>query len=401
MIIHPATLSVSDGRCLLAVKVELETAGKIFGSSGSNTETLWIDWPESYFRPEDANADPFMLICLPLAMCLNERLEVVDSVSQSLIVNVLEAMEIYKHYFPHLCEVVKLHVSGRVTQDTSRSARIGSFYSGGVDSLFNIAESQRLNRHYSIQPVTDLWLVQGMDIKLSDEALWSETKDRLLSPLYASERFRCADIRTNARDLHDQYVGYEVLGFSAILGGISKCFAPLVGTSLIGSYGTYADIIPHASSPLVDPMWSCDRQVVRHFTCRADRIEKIKTIGEHSPELLGGLRVCYKNLGGAYNCGRCEKCQRTQLQLLLCGHLEKSPTFESTLTPESLRGLRLKWHKKNQYTWDFWRDIESACADAGLDDYRSAVRRMLLSNKVGWFRRRWRTRLNRVLFWKA
>ncbi|MEM1143177.1 MAG: hypothetical protein AAGI88_11395, partial [Pseudomonadota bacterium] len=96
MIIHPATLSVSDGRCLLAVKVELETAGKIFGSSGSNTETLWIDWPESYFRPEDANADPFMLICLPLAMCLNERLEVVDSVSQSLIVNVLEAMEIYK-----------------------------------------------------------------------------------------------------------------------------------------------------------------------------------------------------------------------------------------------------------------------------------------------------------------
>lgn len=287
MIIHSIETSNENGRSRIGAMIEIETPGRTFPKTGTRTQELWIDWPESYFVPGNDRGDAFALICLTLAMCLRERLEVRNGVSQSLIVNVLEAMAIYQHYFPGYCEAVDLKVKGEV-RPRSAATRVGSFYSGGVDSLYNIAESFRLNREFGTLPVTDLWLIQGMDISLEQTELWEKTKSSIFDLLRPEDNLRHADIRTNARDLHYKIVDWEKLGFSVILGGIAKCFAPMVPNALIGSYAKYDDIVPHASSPLVDPMWSCDEQGVRHFSCRVGRQEKIETVAEYAPHLLGG-----------------------------------------------------------------------------------------------------------------
>ncbi len=381
MLIHTVTTTISDGRCRIAANVELETTGLKFSASGTSEHELWIDWPVEYFVPDAQDGAPFVLICLSVAMCLGERLASRDPIPQSLLLNILEAMAIYNTDFPDSSHVVELNMDTfRPTGPTD--GRIGSFYSGGVDSLFNIAELLRLKKQFGVDPVTDLWLIQGMDIKLSDEKLWSEVKRNLMAPFADDKLTRCVDIRTNAREIHDRFVGWEEMGFSAILGGISKCFAPIVGTALIGSYANYRNIVPHSSSPLVDPMWSCDRQLVRHFSCRVDRIEKLQTISIEIPQLLENLRVCYLNTDGAYNCGKCEKCLRTQMQLLLCGSLEKCDRFDEPISIQALRHLRLPWRNKNRYTWDFWNDIRQSCRQAGLDDYYHAIGRQLFRNKV-------------------
>jgi hypothetical protein len=167
------------------------------------------------------------------------------------------------------------------------------------------------------------------------------------------------------------------MGFSPILGGVAKCFAPMVGQALIGSYGKYAEIGPHASSPLVDPMWSCDNQQVRHFSCRVDRAEKIRTICDLMPEALTFLRVCWQNPNGAYNCGRCEKCLRTQMQLEIFGMLERCPTFESPLTPETLKNLVIPWQSKSFHTRDFWRHLSRQATAAGKKEYARIIDRKL------------------------
>lgn len=387
MIIHPVRLTNDGARCQISAEIELETEGRVFTTSQTSRETLWIDWPASYYSPDSADAGPFATICLTLAMCVKERLVIKDTISQALLLNLLEAMEIYATDFPELCEVMDVSVEcehrGRVQR-----GRVASFYSGGVDSLYNIAECKRLTDRHGTDAVTDLWLIQGMDIKLSDEALWATVKHALNAPYAKSESMKCVDIRTNARDIHDNYVSWEQLGFSAILGGIAKCFAEPVETVLIGSYAKYRDLIPHASSPLIDPLWSCDRQTIRHFSCRADRMQKIATVAEYAPELLPALRVCYKNDGGAYNCGKCEKCLRTQMQLLILGVLDAVPGFAVKLTPDLIRTIWLPWQAKNAYAWTFWEDIEQGCKERGLTDYYAAVKRQLRINRVDRIRKR-------------
>lgn len=381
MIIHPVEFHRENGRHRLSAKIEMETPGRTFPLTGKRTQDLWIDWPEKYFTPTSDRADPFLLICLPIAMRMNERLKVENAVSQSLLINSLEAMAIYQHYFPGYCQAVGLEARGayRARRDFSR---VGSFYSGGVDSLYNVAESLRLKREFGVLPVTDLWLIQGMDISLEQNELWEQTKATIFSQLRPEDGLSYADIRTNARDLHYKIVGWERLGFSVILGGIAKCFAPIVPNAMIGSYAKYDDILPHASSPLVDPMWSCDEQLVRHFSCRADRQEKVKIVATYAPHLLRGLRVCYKNTGGAYNCGTCEKCMRTQAQLLIEGYQDLAKTFDSTLSAEALYRLKLPWKRKNEYTWDFWRKIRADFAAIGEVELEKSLTSAMTRNAV-------------------
>src|SRR5262249_59102310 len=53
----------------------------------------------------------------------------------------------------------------------------------------------------------------------------------------------------------------------------------------------------------------------------------------------GSLRVCWENPDGAYNCGRCEKCLRTMINLLIAGALDRCPTFPLPLDPVRVADL--------------------------------------------------------------
>jgi len=376
MMIHEPDIEIIADRMRLSWRVELESTGAVFAGTGEASEVLWIDWPVDYFRPPRVNGDAALLICFPIAMRLGERIHVDGGVSGALICNVLEAMAIYETYYPGQARAVPLEARANLL-DGIETGRVGSFYSGGVDSFFNIAELKRLHEAYGTPAVTDLWLIRGTDIALTDDAMWEQVATRLLSHDHLPETMRLADIHTNARDLHAGIVGWEQMGFSPILGGVAKCFAPMVGQALIGSYDKYDQIAPHASSPLVDPMWSCDNQLVRHFSCRVDRVEKVRTICEVMPEALKVLRVCWQNPEGAYNCGRCEKCLRTQMQLAVLGALDLCPTFDSPLTPETLRHLVIPWKDKSFYTRDFWRDLSERATAAGMEEYARVIDRKL------------------------
>lgn len=376
MIVHDVEIVEADGWVSCRYRIELETAGARFSKSQSNVETLWFRWPADYYVPEQSNADAALLVCFPIAMRLGERVHVKGGVSGKLIWNVLEAMAIYHSYYPDYAQIVPLEAEA-VERDRKTYGRMGSFYSGGVDSLFNIAEAMRLNKTYGTAPVTDLWLVRGMDISLDDHVMWEHVKTQLMSNDHLPKDTRVVDIHTNARDLHAGFVGWTEMGFSPILGGIAKCFTPIVEEALIGSYGKYEDVAPHASSPLVDPMWSCGAQRVRHFSCRVNRAEKIQAICETMPEALKVLRVCWKNPDGAYNCGVCEKCLRTQMQLKVFGKLDDSTTFAKPLTPATLRELTVPTTLGSFYTRDFWRDLARQARGANLDDYAQIIEEKL------------------------
>lgn len=380
MVVTDFEVSTAD-RVRARATFVLESSAWRFPSTGTRELEVWFDWPAAYATPDEPPVDAFAVLALPVALATGERLRIERPVSGRLLLNLLEAASVYRSYFPRLVHPVEIEADSRSALPAA-SRRIGSFYSGGVDSLYNIAEMRRLDRAYGTGSVTDLWLVHGMDIELDDTDLWDATKGQL-APLANELGFRVADVRTNARASQQALVEWTRTGFGSVLGSVAKLFAPEVPLALIGSWASYENVtLPHASTPLVDPLWSCDAQSVRHFTARASRQDKLDTIMVEAPEFLQILRVCYKNPSGAYNCGTCEKCLRTQCGLVVANPGADLSMFDVRLSSDALEGIDLPCEPDKAYAWDMWRDLASHMPKSRFRNERAAIARALRRNRL-------------------
>jgi hypothetical protein len=319
----------------------------------------WSEVRQCYFETESdfqmiirERYDPFAIGLLPMAMALGEDMEVDGPIDIQLHNNICEAIALFKTWFPSEVKDTQLTCRG-YTNSTETGSRISSFFSGGVDALFNCAF---FDSSYASNPITDLILVHGMDISIKDVELWDETRARLSETAKKLGK-NFVTVRTNLRDFQDYGVNYVHTGFGPILGSVSNLFSAEVGLSLIGSYGLFSELAPHASGPLVDRLWSSSAQSVTHFTPRFTRLEKIRVIAERSPSSLTSLRVCWKNPGAAYNCGVCEKCLRTRMELKIVGALEFVETFPKSDMRSDIALLGNGIPDDDIYTYYFWKEI--------------------------------------------
>jgi hypothetical protein len=337
-----------------------------------HTKTLWIDWP-SEAREQIATAiDPFVVMLLPLAGRIRQPIVSAYPVAEILHHNLHEAMAVYESYFPALFTPFDIRVPmERRPRGWGQSA---SFYSGGVDSLFTIAELEDRVASGTGTAIDQLWIIHGFDIRLADRELWDLVWNRLSTAGPVRQK-QCFWIRTNIlEDFYGHDVPWPLVGFGPALGGLAKSAADRVSRVYIGSWTKYGNVVPHASTPLVDPLWSCDRQDIVHFSARFDRDAKLRRLVQH-PDLLKVLRVCYLNPKGAYNCGRCEKCLRTQVQLEVLGAANVASSFEWPLPPSAVASIRLPLAHNSRTAWVFWNRLKQQCdADPRLHKYSRAIR---------------------------
>jgi hypothetical protein len=71
-----------------------------------------------------------------------------------------------------------------------------------------------------------------------------------------------------------------------------------------------------------------------HDGGRFSRLEKVRDLASW-PTAIAALRVCPTRLEDGANCGRCEKCLRTRLELLAAG-IDETSAFGPSLTPIGL-----------------------------------------------------------------
>lgn len=102
----------------------------------------------------------------------------------------------------------------------------------------------------------------------------------------------------------------------------------------IGASHHLADPVPMGSHPAVDHLLSSQRLQIIHDGSRFTRLEKVRELATW-PTGLAALRVCPETSGEEANCGRCEKCLRTRLELLAAG-VEETAAFGPSLTPIEL-----------------------------------------------------------------
>lgn len=180
-------------------------------------------------------------------------------------------------------------------------------------------------------------LVNGFDIEPRNVPLWDSTLTNI-SAIAAAEKIELVVVQTNIQVLAD-----PILSWDYIHGG---CLAA-VGLFLRGAFRqiyipssfSLEEQVPWGSCLALDGHWSTENTTFVHDGIEAARLDKVIWQVAQSPLALEHLRVCYENVKGSYNCGRCDKCLRTMINLYIAGALEKSKTFPHDIDPELVSAI--------------------------------------------------------------
>ena len=184
-------------------------------------------------------------------------------------------------------------------------------FSGGVDAFHALLAGGR--------PIDTLVYVAGYDVRLRDTARLVAV-ERLLRDVAAARGARAVVVRTNLRRHPLVRATPWLREFGAALAAVGHALTPTVGRLLIASDGLGFEHPEVGARPGTDPLFGSRSLAVEHVAPDVTRLEKLRAIGG-DPLVQRHLRVCWANVAGRTNCGRCEKCVRTMLCLDACGTL--------------------------------------------------------------------------------
>ena len=233
----------------------------------------------------------------------------------------LEMIQDIHHSWDTRLERVKIKRLSLRVEEPVKKRRVGTFFSGGLDSFYTLLKRQ---------DITDLIFIHGTDITLEDTKLRKMVaeKNREIA-LYFGKNL--IEIETNIRpflESHHLLWGNESHG--AALAAVAHMLSFNFHRIYIPSTTSYAQMIPWGSHPLVDPLWSSDSLDIVHDGAEATRLDKVGMISKNA-KALDSLRVCYSNVDSCYNCSKCEKCVQTMISLKIHNALERCTTFKNEI----------------------------------------------------------------------
>jgi hypothetical protein len=212
-----------------------------------------------------------------------------------------------------------------------------SFLSGGVDGLHALLQNRRLYRPEDAAYIRRALFIQGFDIgKRARDPEHARYRSALqsLEPLAAEASLQIVPCRTNLRHLPSKPGFWEHRQVGAALAAVGHAAA--AGPAFLFIGGTYPvfNPVPAGSHAAVDPLFSSQQVTILHDGSRFSRLDKVRDLASW-PAALESLRVCPGSTGDRPNCGCCEKCLRTRLELLAAG-VENTAAFGPSLMPAEL-----------------------------------------------------------------
>jgi hypothetical protein len=337
MIIRNVKKEIKDGR----VKLSADARVRCWG-----WDNLYLDFDEKYsdFIYEDAS--PFAAALLVPSMCLGEDLIIEGSLSQELSIGLERIIDTMASWDIGL---KRIKIKAReLKKDEASPDKVASFFSGGVDSFYSYLK----HKDDAIDPISHLVLIRGNDIDLRNEKLWLATRDHVRK-IAEEGGVELIEVESNIRQLIEPIIvtDYAHGGVLAAIAlglrrGLKKMYIP-------SSFSTNEEIIPWGSRPDIDRYWGTGIISFEHDGVEARRIDKIEWQIARSPLALKHLRVCYMNVNGNYNCGRCEKCLNTMIGLYAFDCLKDASTFPKQIDLGSVArivensGVNASLHQEN------------------------------------------------------
>jgi len=281
-------------------------------------------------------ADAFLAACFPLAALHGESRVSIEEKPCPMLVEGLRTAHAWwaswggMHPRP---PIIESPARGQ-KRNLAAPRRAISCLSGGVDGLHTLLHNRRLYREDDPAYIHKALFIQGFDIgkraRDPEDERFRMALGRL-EPVAAEAGVQLVSCRTNLRHLPSKPGFWANRHNGAALAAVGHAATLRPAYLFVG--GTYhvANPVPVGSHPAVDGLFSSQRLTVIHDGSRFSRLEKVRDLASW-PTALAALRVCPGNTGDRLNCGRCEKCLRTRLELLAAG-VEETAAFGSSLTP--------------------------------------------------------------------
>ena len=283
--------------------------------------------------------DAFLAACFPLAALHGEARVRIEGHPCPMLVEGLRTAHAWWASWggmPPQAPVIESLSGGRAV-DLTTPRRAVACLSGGVDGLHMLLRNRQLYRPSDPAYIREALFVHGFDIgkrarRPEDEHFRMALA--LLEPVAAETGLRLIRCRTNLRHLPSKPGFWANRHNGAALAAVGH--AATLGPAFLFIGGTYhvSDPVPVGSHPAVDGLFSSQRVTVIHDGSRFSRLEKVRELAQW-PTALAALRVCPDNISDRPNCGHCEKCLRTRLELLAAG-VEETTAFGPSLTPVEL-----------------------------------------------------------------
>ncbi|MGH7045299.1 MAG: hypothetical protein ACREE2_02775 [Stellaceae bacterium] len=302
--------------------------GAADGSASHADREPWGDGTE---------ADPFLCACFPLAAVHGEaRIRIEGRACPMLAEGLRTAHAWWSSWggMPGPAPGIETVSGDGGAAQVSGARRGAAFLSGGVDGLHLLMCNRRLYRPRDPAYIRTAVFIHGFDIgkraRAPEQERYRAAAARL-EPVLAQTGLRLVCCRTNLRHLPSKPDFWNYRQNGSALAAVGHAALPGPTFLFLGASYHAANPVPMGSHPAVDGLFSSQRLGIIHDGVRFTRLEKVREVASW-PAALAALRVCPEGRGTKANCGRCEKCLRTRLELLACG-VEETEALGPSLTP--------------------------------------------------------------------
>lgn len=287
--------------------------------------TLWFRVPAACGAWLSTGPEAAVASLLMLAMALGEPLEVEAPMSPMTHYAAGQCIDFFHLWLPATLKRVQVTAPSYASPAAADPRAVMSCFSGGVDSFHTVydhLDGAAPNPDYAL---THLFFAHGFDIPVEDATTYDAIAAEY-ETLAAGWNLGFVRVATNVREVLDPHVPW-LTSHGTALAGCALLLGRGVRTFIIPSTNRHSRLFaPCGSNPVTDPAFGTASLQIVHYGSHRSRIEKIRDIARRA-EAQEYLRVCWKNVAGVRNCGRCEKCLKVMMPLALEGVLETFTGF--------------------------------------------------------------------------
>jgi hypothetical protein len=352
----------------------------VWEESTRPTMELYFETVQEFADGLSCNPHAFLVASAIAAMHHNEKRVLMDGeVCPELLDGLNTAMMWLKHWYGYRNKIPTIEAARKSNPEVlNTSRRAGMFISGGIDSLA-LLRYNRLNYPVSHpMSIKDGILVCGLE--LNDEKKFDYVKEKLRS-IADDANISLIPIYTNVRYLDDDWSFWDSAFEGACFASIAHALSNRILSISIASTHNIQYSHPHGSHPMLDENYGSYDLKIKHELLTLSRFDRTKLLAEWDAA-IHNLRVCNRTklyTSDTLNCGRCEKCVRTMLSLLVLGVLEKSRSFpDNNVSAEVISSLPLL----NDTTYPFYPELIDLLEKAGRDDLAKAVKQHIIKSKI-------------------
>ena len=363
------------------------SAKVIWESVDRREQEIYFSVPAEFGSYLSCNPHTFLIASILPAIKNGEQRVVIDEpICPELKEGLATVVQCFRAWYGPDIYMPKIETKGtrkNLVFDNPRDT--GAFMSGGIDSLA-LLRSNHLNYDQNHSRfIKKCFAVYGFNmIAIPEHDKLFEQSLESLSNVTLDAGVELVPVYTNVRTLDDDEQFWVEQFHGATLASMGHLFNRVISSISVSSSHDFESLFPRGSHPLIDPNYSSEDFRILHDGNRYSRLAKTKLVADWGVGLRN-LRVCMwvdrviKENTGYINCGRCEKCMRTKVELLALGALEKATVFSNNEVTKELLGNVVIMH---DFMTQHFRDVIPLFKLQGRTDLVNALRKMIFKYRI-------------------